>query len=328
MDSDDLIPVIDTKFPELWLGIDAEIFPYFRFIKQSVEESNENLSISDILPGGATLGAATDKVFVPLQLHRTILKPKKQRGQIIQVPDFQEMPVTGLLKKSERLFLILGEAGAGKSTTIKRLAYILAEKGLRSDIELSIPVMLRATEISNKSASSLVEICSEETKRVTKSGKSSFSTIDLLNGRVVIFIDALDELADDTARTSALQLVNSFHSLYPKCQIIITSREYSFIQNAPELKKFQQYRLSGINYKQAEQIVNRLQKGKNLPVESSKEILRRLQEIHGMELNPLLVTVFAATSEYSRQDIPANLTELFKKFTEMMLGRWDAAKGL
>ncbi len=57
-------------------------------------------------------------------------------------------------------------------------------------------------------------------------------------------------------------------------------------------------------------------------------MLRRLDNIHGMELNPLLVTVFVATSDYSRQDIPANITELFKKFTEMMLGRWDSSKGL
>ncbi len=57
-------------------------------------------------------------------------------------------------------------------------------------------------------------------------------------------------------------------------------------------------------------------------------MLRRLQDVHGLELNPLLVTVFAATSDFSRKDIPANITELFKKFTEMMLGRWDASKGL
>ena len=47
-----------------------------------------------------------------------------------------------------------------------------------------------------------------------------------------------------------------------------------------------------------------------------------------MELNPLLVTVFAASTDFSRADIPANITELFKKFTEMMLGRWDSTKGL
>src|SRR5258708_19703030 len=73
--------------------------------------------------------------------------------------------------------------------------------------------------------------------------------------------------------------------------------------------------------------MRRVKKDRTPPAEKSHELVRRLEAVHGMELNPLLVTVFAATSEYSRQDIPANITELFKKFTEMMLGRWDASKG-
>ena len=156
----------------------------------------------------------------------------------------------------------------------------------------------------------------------------SFSTTDLAGGRVVIFIDALDELASDTARRAVLRLTSQFQDLYPKCKVIMTSREYAFLKNLTELKHYQTYRVSPINYKEAVQLVDRLQKGMALPVERSKEIIRRLQEVHGMELNPLLVTVFAATTEYSRHDIPANITELFKKYTEMMIGRWDASKGL
>ena len=38
--------------------------------------------------------------------------------------------------------------------------------------------------------------------------------------------------------------------------------------------------------------------------------------------------MFVATTDYARTDIPANITELFKKFTELMLGRWDQSKGL
>jgi hypothetical protein len=57
-------------------------------------------------------------------------------------------------------------------------------------------------------------------------------------------------------------------------------------------------------------------------------MLRRLQDVHGITLNPMLVTVFVATSDHTKKDIPPNITEIFKKFTEEMLGRWDAKKGL
>ena len=94
------------------------------------------------------------------------------------------------------------------------------------------------------------------------------------------------------------------------------------------MAEYEEYRISEIDFKQALQIVEKLSKKKSLPKAVLRETMRRLQDIHGVTLSPLLVTVFVATSDYSRKDIPANITELFKKFTEMMLGRWDSAKGL
>src|SRR5205814_5157510 len=81
-------------------------------------------------------------------------------------------------------------------------------------------------------------------------------------------------------------------------------------------------------YKEGQRILERLHKSQSLPLSKASEFLRQLQEVHGVELNPLIVTVFAASCELSRRDIPANITELFKKFTEQMLGRWDESKGL
>jgi hypothetical protein len=69
-------------------------------------------------------------------------------------------------------------------------------------------------------------------------------------------------------------------------------------------------------------------KGKAISPEKSKELLRQLESVHGFELNPLLVTVFVATSDGTRRDIPANITELFAKFAETLLGRWNTDKGL
>jgi hypothetical protein len=59
LDADDLIPKIDEVFHELWLGIDAEIFPYLRAIRRMVENANDDAAFSDIVPDGAVLDAAT-----------------------------------------------------------------------------------------------------------------------------------------------------------------------------------------------------------------------------------------------------------------------------
>ncbi len=67
-DADDLVPKIDELLPELWLGIDADMLPYFRAIERLV--LGEERSGPDAGREGALLGAADDKSFVSLSLHR------------------------------------------------------------------------------------------------------------------------------------------------------------------------------------------------------------------------------------------------------------------
>ena len=341
IDADELIPKIDEFFPELWLGIDAEIFPYLRAIRRMVEsDGGDHAAYSDIVPDGSVLDAATDAMFVQLRLHRSTLKHKKGlsrsadgrtpawSGELEPVIHFEEFPVTGVLARKERLVLILGEAGAGKSTSLKRLAYVLAERGLEAPKEFKVPILIRATEVLTRFSDPLVEILISSTQRITNTEKAAFTNDDLVKGNVVVLVDALDELASDEARKNVIESIHAFSKLFTRCQVIVTSRDYSFIRNLPCVADFTQFTLSPIDHKQVEQIIRRFEKRKNLSTEKGREVLRRIQEVHGMELNPLLVTVFAATSDYSRKDIPANITELFKKYTEMMLGRWDAGKGI
>lgn len=329
MDSDDIIPLIDQHIPELWLGIDVELMPYLRNIKNSIE-NNANLFLNtDILSGSASSDSATDDMFIPLKLHRTVLKLKKQSGKMIHVPKFEEIPITGLISRKENLFLIQGDAGSGKSTALRRMMYVLAKKGIEGNNKFVIPVLIRANNeklMNNKV--SLVEICMDETKRITSSTNPSFSNDNLNNGDVIILIDALDEVPCDESREIVIGKAIEFNNNYPNCKLIFTSRKISFLNRNESMKKLLSYSISPINFTDIDRILKRFEKKHTLTKEEAKEVMRRLQQIHGMELNPLLVTIFAATSDYNRKDIPANITELFKKFTEMMLGRWDEAKKL
>lgn len=336
LDGDDLIPLIDKHLQEFWLGLDAEALPYLKHISHSIESLDEHLTISDLLPEDLTRGAATDKLFVPLYLYRIATEIKKHRGKVSRTPEFETIPVSGLLKKRGGKFLILGDAGSGKSTCVRRLAYILAQEGLKSSADYKLPIMLRASqvaeEISQKKKEGIAGICLEETKRLLNSSTPCFSIKDLHDGKLMIFVDGLDEISSDVSRKNVLDSIEHFSNLYPNCKVLITSRDHPSllitIGESDSLREYATYFISPIDLKQASQLVDKLRKQRNLSSENSKEIIRRLQQIHGMDLNPLLVTVFVATSDYSKQDIPANITELFKKYAEMMLGRWDASKGL
>lgn len=325
LDADDLIPLLDDTFPELWLNVDSEVAPYMRNLRKAIEQSSESVTITEMFPGMSS--AATDAMFVDLFLWRTTFRLRKRRGQVERVPEFIEIPVTAIPGKPEQLVLILGEAGAGKSTSVRRLAYVLAGKPLSGDAEFQIPVLLRAIDLARERNQKLLDAALAETQKISNSQKPVFGSDALEDGRVAVFIDALDEVADDDDRKTVVTRIHDFNRTYPHCLVILTSRESTFLKNLSDLAVFTQYRVRKISFKQAMTLIDNLEKKGSLPIESSKELIRRLEDIHGMDLSPLLVTVFAATTEFGRKDIPANITELFKKFTEMMLGRWDATKG-
>lgn len=329
MDAEELIPAIDANYPEFWLGINTEMVPYFQGIRRWVESGTQDQLIAEIGPSGSMSDPAADASFVMLNIHRVVVKTKKEHGKFIQTPEFEEFNIPKVLDFPERNILIRGDAGAGKTTALRRLAYILAGQALQTSTGFRIPVIVRAHDLADQkdlNYATTLETMLEGANRVTKLNAPCFSAEDLEEGRVVLLVDGLDEIADTVAKKKAIAALLELSKQYSKNQIILTTRDNLSSRGLPETATFAEFILSPISFKQADKIIRRFQKGRALNSEKSTEVLRRLQDVHGMDLNPLLVTVFAATSDYSRKDVPANITELFKKYTEMMLGRWNASK--
>jgi NACHT domain len=325
LDSDDLIPRIDKLMPELWLGIDSDLLPYFDAIEKLV--SGGAATLLGQRSDGVTAPAADDDLFVTLNLFRQSVRVKTVSGKKVEHPELIELPITSIFNIKARRVLIMGEGGSGKSTGLLRVALELARKGVASD-QYIVPILIKATELARAKPSNLTSYCDEVAKSIVSNKKSCFSSKDLTAGRVILLVDGLDEVASTLDKEWVAAALVQFSSAFPKCQIIATARPYKVFADLHDLKSFEEYRVSPISWKQAEKIVHAVGHRKKLPVKTSNELLRRLEKIHGFELNPLLVTVFAATTDYSKQDLPANITELFKKFTELMLGRWDEEKGL
>lgn len=327
LDADDLIPKIDQSFPALWLGIDADSFGYLRALRAHIEDSSELSLLSDLVSPG-TASTVTNEAFAPLYVTRFMTKPKKLRGTLVSSPVVHEIPIESLSTDKSSRVLLIGEAGAGKSNSLRRIAYVLAERGMNSDKPPVVPVLLRARDISILASCSVLDAAHSATANFGGADVPAFGAAHLDSGRVLVLIDGLDEVASDAEKAKVLAAVSTFLEQYPKCRAVVSSRPIGPGIADDVLAKFTRFRISALKLSAAKRIIEHVRTGRALPAELGHDLLRRLEDLHGIELSPLIVTVFAATSDYDRQDIPANITELFKKFTELMLGRWDAKKGL
>jgi hypothetical protein len=327
LDSDDLIPMIDEVYAELWYGIDADRNPYLKKLMEYLVQQSDTIAIVDLGDSDKLTPPITEEAYLPLSVYRIIDKVRKVSGQSHREPELQQLPATGIVAKGEPLVFLLGDAGDGKSTTLRRIAYDAAEKAMQLAEGVTLPVFLRAPDVAS-SDKPLVDLAAECTSTISGQNNAVFDLSDLLEGRVLILIDALDEVSGTDSRQDVLTKITSFGREYPSCKVILSSRPYQSIMSLKELAGFVDYRISPIDIKKTKSLITRLARGRSLPVAATQELMRRLQDIHGINLNPLLITVFVATSDFKRKDIPPNITELFKKYTELLLGRWDQRKGL
>jgi molybdopterin-guanine dinucleotide biosynthesis protein len=322
-DANDLIPLIDQWFPEYWYGIDADKFPYYVNLKQELTLLNDTV----LFENAGSMESPVSERYIQVYVYRMQRELKKYKGRHYSQPKYERIPVVGVLRqRSDKLIAIVGEGGAGKSTALRRLAYQTVEEATSTDKPSQFPVLLRAKEIANDTAR-LVDIAASETKRVAKAKNACFNTDDLTSGKLVVLVDALDEVTVEGGRQMVIQKILAFNSDYPNCRVVLTSRTEVFNTEGGPTNRFAVYEVSSLSKDQVEQLVNKLVHLKSLPSELARETLRKINDVHGVTLSPLLVTIFVATSDYNRQDAPANITEVFKKYTEMMLGRWDQTKG-
>jgi hypothetical protein len=326
-DANDLVTEIDELIPEIWNGIDAAMMPYLKRLREYVLAESVTIDVTAIGVDLAVASPITNDTFAQIYVNRIYPKTERHGRDVEERLEFEDIPVQELLLRNDSRILLTGDAGCGKSTALYRLAVLLIEGCLHSPTKNRLPVVLTAREVS-QSQTTLADFAGQHTKSLTIDGNAAFGMEWLQGGRIELLIDGLDELGNAEERKIVLDKIRDFSAAYPTCQVILSSRDYLYVRDIVVEYNLSRFRITPLSVNQASRMISRLASGKSLSSTETEETLRRLEDIHGLQLNPLLITVFVATSDYARSDVPANITEIFKKFTEVMLGRWGATKGI
>ena len=336
--SDELIERIDEYYPEFWLGVDADRFPYARELRRRLCTAEDVIKVLELSGEPGTDSPVLDENYLRLRLthmqHKTITKVKYHKakhGESFQTkekqiePKFVDISVEELPKQRHRLSLITGEGGAGKTTALRRLAVTLLDDVLTGSETALLPVVLKAKDVADF-PQTLAELIVEQTTAIA-GGKCPVSNSALEEGGVALLIDALEEV-DEDARERVLDRLIEFHGSFPKCVVALTSRDYRSILELTQLAPFVHYWILPLALKEAEGLITRVIENKHVDTSMVRSTLKKLNEAHGLNLSPMLISVFLSSSDFTKRDLPPNIAEIFKKFTEQMIGRWDATKGI
>ncbi|MGD0959780.1 MAG: NACHT domain-containing protein, partial [Methylomonas sp.] len=209
--------------------ISQSMLAYARYITEEC-----GFILLDGLPADSDVGSRRmqlENLFVPLYIDLPRLEKLRQ-------------PVVSILEKHPHLAL-LAAPGGGKSTLIKRLAIAYADPSRREKATDNLPerdwlpLFFRCRELRSLARGSFSELIAALSQRETVRWHSAvfLAAIDkaLVEGRVLLLVDGLDEIADPGDRAAFVCTIRSAIQAYPNTALVVTSREAGFRHVAAHL---------------------------------------------------------------------------------------------
>ena len=226
---------------------------------------------------------------------------------------------------SNENFIIHGIPTSGKTLVLKRIGIkALNQNNIKSnavfyfDMQNFIPESIDINSLIDK-----------QFKSLTKG--DSFIKEDY--SKIILLFDSIDFIKEDKKKIEIFIKIAEFidKKEYPSLQVIIATRNIEFLKSNKLLVSFKDTELLPFNFNQALKLVKKI-----IPNDEHKanNFLRALKNSlldTTIQRTPLALTLMAILyrdDKIDLKELPANIFELYNRFTDVYLDKWDTSKGI
>jgi hypothetical protein len=299
-------------------------------------DSNQIKLLSDISKSNQLLQlnmCDIDEIFVNVQTSNTKYLKKVEnyvqfdKDNNSKVKTFEDIDGFDEIINSDKNFIIHGIPTSGKSLYLKRLGIRLIKEKKNNLVfffEFSSLVDIKSCKLLN-----LKDKMIEQFKNQTKDEVVNFESYD----KIIVLIDSLDDIKNESIKAELLKHIDEFASTstFKNIQLVITMRTTDIIDKEKILNEFEKSELLPFNLSQALKLVEKI-----IPNNKSKSnaFLKAMKDSmlsSTILRTPLALTLMAILyrdETIDLEELPANITELYNKFVDTYLDRWDNSKGV
>ena len=250
--------------------------------------------------------------------------------------------VDDLLGQTQRL-LLLGNAGAGKSTFARWIAVNSARRSFSSDLDewnSVVPFFIPLRRYANTGLPTPENFISAIGPAIANEAPTGWVHSALSGGRACILVDGIDELSADQLPEIAYWLSDLVES-FPHVRYVITSRPIKGQLNLFQRIGFTDATLQPMLQTEVRTFIslwheaaaiNRSDGAKardyDLYRQQLVNVITDSRELRELATNPLLCALLCALNLRSRIQLPVDKVQFYETAIEMLLERRDAERGI
>jgi hypothetical protein len=301
-----LADLINRYIPQFWLNIDISESDLLGLIKRDNQELDKSLSLINV----------EDKRFYISQeiiesYNDDYFQKKKKKQKVINI--FSE------IINCKYLF-VEGGMGSGKSKLLRHIVDHFSDYSIYQESNL-IPLLINYIDFEDK--------YNFDFNRLLADFLHKNNHEELKDKQILFLIDGFDEKKNDKEnRVDKLRHIYNSVKDVDEWKVVLTSRFLSgLVDEDIDINFCKRLELSPLSLNQTIKFLERLCHEINL---SSRiiEDLKKSPLMKELPRSPISVILLAELLNENSKELPSNLTELYSKYLEYMLGRWDLEKGL
>lgn len=235
---------------------------------------------------------------------------------------------------------VLGLPGSGKTTLLKRLAVAYAQPERLQDVDDDLPntgwfpVVIKCRQLSAGVQKTILEIIASQAALAEMPGiKDEFQEVistELVNGNILLLVDGLDEIAAPNDRAHFVAQLRTFIGVYPKCHLVVTSREAGFRSVAAAVGSIcKPYSVGDLSAESIKTLVMRWHAevvGRSVEIRKKADLLAEsivdTDRVRRLAVNPLLLTTLLLVQRWMGE-LPRRRSVLYDKAIEVLLMTWN-----